>query len=112
MLLHTQTKHNVNNMYFYCNNCPNFIRGQNYYCISKANYWVSTIVVTCQLTEAVPPIVLNCGLQMDNNQQKRVVVFIRRLGGPAQEGSIHVKPNDMDVYSGFRECGKYLPKIH
>ena len=55
MLLHTQTKHNVNNMYFYCNNCPNFICGQNYYCISKANFWVSTIVVTSQLTEALPP---------------------------------------------------------
>ena len=88
MLLHTQTKHNVNNMYFYCNNCPNFICGQNYYRISNANYWVRTIIVTSQLTEALPPREAASGLQMDNNQQKRVVVFIRRPVG-FSSGGVH-----------------------
>ena len=84
-------------MYIYCNNCPNFIRGKIYYSISKANYWLRTIFVTSQLTEASLLGFASTVPQMDNNQQKRVVVFIRRSVGPPQEGSIHVKPNDMDV---------------
>ena len=36
---------------------------------------------------------------MENYQQRLVDVLIRGLP-VALEGSIHVKPNDMDVYSG------------
>ena len=38
---------------------------------------------------------------MENYQYKLVDVLIRGPLLPPLEGSIHVKPNDMDVYSGF-----------
>ena len=37
---------------------------------------------------------------MENFQQRLVDVLIRGPPEPLLEGSIHVKPNDMDVYSG------------
>ena len=88
-------------MYVYCNNCPNFIRGKIYYSISKANYWLRTILDTSQLTAVYTSPVESCGPQMENYQQRLVDVLIRGPPHPPLEGSIHVTPNDMDVYSGF-----------